>query len=371
MERIAQRSILGLCLAACVCGSWTRAAAHAQATPPPPASGPADATRCGSARRERAGRTTFGPTGAPAPAPGAAAPARGPAPCISGLSEGIPPGDAHTAAALVCEGLRNAGADVATEPVDPQAASGDSAYRIDVRPLGSLVILQVSFESPIGTTVDSRSLQLNGIEEVSVAAPRIADSLVHGTPLGKTAKIDTLVGQETRVYTKQYGETLFAFGVLGYALPDKTWGGYGVFGRLYYEAQRYAVGLDLRLGTSGNSDGDSSLVGLSVGARYFLSGDDISPFVGGGAGILWLGQKHRYGDETPANSYAYDSYDDRTQLRGSGLAAFGEVGCEFLRMHRSRLDASVRADAPFFDLEGRGHHRYTMPVSLQLSYSFD
>jgi hypothetical protein len=143
-----------------------------------------------------------------------------------------------------------------------------------------------------------------------------------------------------------------------------------VFARLYYEAERYAVGIDLRVGGSGQSDGDSSLIGLSVGGRYFLNADDISPFVGGGAGILWIGQKRDYGT-TPASSSGYYEYEDRTQLRGSGLAAFGEVGVEFLRMHNTRFDALLRADAPFFDLEGDGHHRYTVPISLQLSYSFD
>ena len=166
------------------------------------------------------------------------------------------------------------------------------------------------------------------------------------------------------MYAKKYGETLFAFGVLGYALPDETLAGYGVFGRLYYEAERYAVGLDLRLGTSGDSDGDSSLIGVSVGGRYFLNADDISPFVGGGAGILWLGQKRNYGSAPMSTSGYYPEDDYRTQLSGSGLAAYGEVGVEFLRMHNTRLDALLRADAPFFDLEGDGHHRYTVPISL-------
>ena len=295
----------------------------------------------------------------------------GGAACIAGLSEGIPRGDVHTGAALVCQALRDAGADVAADPIDPEAAVGrSSAYRIEMRPLGAIVILQVGFESPIGTPVQSRSLQLNNIEEVPVAAPRIADSLVHGKPLGQTAKVDTLVGQETRVYAKKYGETLFAFGVLGVALPDHTWGGYGVFGRLYYEAARYAVSVDLRLGTSGRSDGDAGLVGVSVGGRYFLNEEDISPFLGGGAGILWLSQRHEHSGTTSSSS-TYDSSDYGTQLHGSGLAAYGEAGVEFLRMHRSRLDAFLRADAPFFRMEGDGFHRYTLPIALQLSYSFD
>lgn len=376
MQRIAQRSGLGLCIVAGI-GSVLLCAAVALAQPgAPSAPGPDEAAPPPTAPRVPAHAPADAPMGPPPASPPPAAPAmevRGSAACIAGISEGIPRGDAHTAAALVCQALRDTGADVSAEPVDPELATGrSSAYRVDVRPLGALVFVQVIFESPIGTPVQSRSLQLNGIEEVSVAAPRIADSIVHGTPLEKTAKVTNLVGEDTRVYQKKYGETMFAFGVLGYALPDGTLAGYGVFGRLYYEAERYAVGLDLRLGTSGTSDGDSSLIGLSVGARYFLNADDISPFVGGGAGILWIGQKRSYGGNTSnqtSGSYPEDDY--RTQLRGSGLAAFGEAGVEFLRMHKTRLDVLLRADAPFFDMEGDGRHRYTIPISLMASYSFN
>jgi hypothetical protein len=366
MQRIAQRSALGLCLAACIGAASSRAGIvlaqpGAASTPP--------ATEATTAPRVPARAP---PSAAPIAPAAPAAPVRSSAACIAGASEGIPRGDVHTAAALVCQALRDTGADVSAEPVDAEAA-GDrsSAYRVDVRPLGSLVFMQVIFESPIGTPVQSRSLQLNGIEEVSVAAPRIADSIVHGTPLANTAKVATLVGEETRVYAKKYGETMFAFGILGYALPNETWAGYGVFGRLYYEAERYAVGLDLRLATSGASDGDSSLIGVSVGGRYFLNEDDISPFAGGGAGILWIGQKRTYASTPMPSSAYYPDEGGRTQLRGSGLVAFGEVGVEFLRMHKTRLDAFLRADAPFFDLEGGGHHRYTVPISIQVSYSFN
>ena len=258
---------------------------------------------------------------------------------------------------------------MATEPLDPGEVGGyASAYRTDLRPLGSLVVIQVAFESPVGTRVQTRSLQLDRIEEVSVAAPRIADSLVHGTPLANTAKIDTLVGQETRTYAKQYGETFFALGVLGFAQPDTTWAGYGVFARFHYEARAYAVGLDARIGGSGRSDGDSSLAALSVGGRYFLNAADVSPFLGGGAGILWLSQRRAY---PVASSTGYLGYDDHVDIDGSGLAGFADFGVEFLRMHGSRLDVFIRADVPLFDLEGGGHHRYTVPVSLLASYSFD
>jgi hypothetical protein len=296
---------------------------------------------------------------------------------LIGSHEGIPPGDAHTSVALVCDALRQAGANVSATPAEAPGAADRTAYRVDLLPLGQVVILQVGYESPIGTRTDSRSLRLDGIEEVVVAAPRLAESLVRGTPVSATAKVDTLVGQETRPYLKEYGETMFGLGIMGFALPGDAWGGYGITAHLRYEAKRFAVGIDVRLGVSSDNDGDSDLAGVSLGARYFLNEGDIAPFVGGGAGILWLGVEREYEHAATTNPpgsvppyYDY-GYDDRTPLDGSGLAFFGEVGVEFLRMHGSRIDAALRLDAPVFQLSGDGHERYTMPISLLVSYSFD
>jgi hypothetical protein len=286
---------------------------------------------------------------------------------VLGNFEGFPSADARTSAILVCKALRDLGAGVSLDPVDPaQVAPDRSAYRVDLHKLGYVVVLDVGFEAPVGTRAQGRSLQLNGVEEVSVAAPRIADSLLRGTPLDKTAKLQTLVGSETRPYAKQYGETKIAVGVLGFALPGDTFAGYGAFGRVYYEAARYAVGLDLRFGASSSGEGDASLVGISVGARYFLNEADTSPFVGGGVGILWLGVDRRY-DAPPrsGSTYAYSS------LTGSGFSTFGEAGVEFLRMHGARFDAMLRVDAPIFTLRADGHRHYTLPIALMASYSFD
>jgi hypothetical protein len=222
------------------------------------------------------------------------------------------------------------------------------------------VILQVSFEAPIGTRRDSRSLQLRGVEEVTVAAPRIADAMVHGTPIGQSAHVGNLVGEETRGYRKQYGEMLAAIGLIGFAYPGDTWSGYGFYGRLHYEAQHYAIGIDLRLGGSSDGAGDAALAGISLGARYFFTEEDITPFVSGGAGIMWIGLRHEY-----ASTLTSDA-----RLSGSGLAGFGDVGMEFMRLHESRFDVLARLDVPFFDLEATGHHRYTMPFSIMASFSF-
>jgi hypothetical protein len=339
--------------------AWPTSPALAQPQPPPalPAQGPDSGPSPQPVRPV-----------SPAPRPAAAKPpvvpvSSGTSACIAGDARSSTPDDVYTAASLVCEALVAKGAKVDARPIDEAGASGhSSAYRVELRPLGSSVILQVGYESPIGRRIDGRTLQLSGIEEVTVAAPRLADSLVRGTPMGDTAKVDNLVGQETRTYSKEYGEVLFGIGLLGFALPGDTWSGYGMYGRLHYEAARYAFGLDLRLGGSSDGAGDAALGGISLGGRYFFSEANVTPFAGGGAGILWLGVYREYDDGVAGGE---------RELDGSGLAGFGEVGIEFMRLHSSRVDILVRVDAPLFDLEGDGRDHYVLPVSLMASFSFD
>jgi hypothetical protein len=333
-------------------------AAPAATTPPAPPAAPAPVAAPPTA-------ASTAPVAAPPPARHIASSA---AACVVGDHDGVPEPDARTTAALVCEALLDAGARIEPQPIGASdAVHHGSAYRIDMRPLGKLVMLQVSFESPIGMRLRSRSLQLAKIEEVPVAALRIADALVHNKPLEGTARVDRLVGQETRKYEKQYGETLFAFGVFGMAIIDDTTAGYGAFGRLYYEATHYAVGADLRVGGSGRTDGDASLVGISVGGRYFLNTGDITPFLGGGVGILWLGTQSP-GAIDPDDPYPYD-YDYR-DWDGTGASLYGEFGVEFLRLHGSRFDAALRPEFPLFELKDSGSGRYALPILLTVSYSF-
>ncbi len=284
----------------------------------------------------------------------------------------IPTSDAMTAAALVCEALRDAGGNVDDHPVPAGGATSTApAYRIDLRPLGRIVILSVAFEAPRGSTQDTRSLRLASIEEVPIAAPRLADSLLTGKPLSETARVDTLVGQETRAYDKEYGELKLGVGVLGFAVPaSDVLGGYGVHGQLYYETARYAVGAELRIGGSDASSGDASLAGISLGARYFFGDADITPFVGGGMGILWLDFATKHAPVTTPTYYD-SSY---ARFEGTGLAAHADFGVEFLRLHDARFDVLLRVDAPLFQLhDGAGsgsHDRYALPISLMGSYSF-
>jgi hypothetical protein len=128
-----------------------------------------------------------------------------------------------------------------------------------------------------------------------------------------------------------------------------------------------------------------SLFSLSVGGRGYLSKRDVSPFFGGGLGILRL-EAHEggYGDSGPTSTF-FDG--DRF-----GVAPYVEAGVEMLRLHRGRVALVVRADLPTASLrseeipaweywdpyEGRlysqtGHpaqSRYVVPITIGVSVAF-
>jgi hypothetical protein len=170
-----------------------------------------------------------------------------------------------------------------------------------------------------------------------VAAPRIAESLVHGTPLESTAQIDNLAADETRVYQKRPGEMRFDVGVLGMQMVGSGLSiNPGLMGDLVYEAPQFAIGADMRgAWSASHSSSDAGYFSIGPMARYFFSKDDFSPYIGGGLTFTAV-SLHPEGSAS---------------LSGSGLAPFAELGIEALRTHRARVAVGVRVDFPLFDLE--------------------
>lgn len=161
--------------------------------------------------------------------------------CRLGDHEGFEEADARTAGQLVCSEIGRAGAPAGTH------------FRVSLGKLGSVTILSVAREGETpGSTADSREMRLQGIEEVMVAAPRIAESIVKGTPLNETEKVDNLVGQETRQPKIKPGKTHFGLGLVG-LLPPLDQGftpAPGIDLDIHYEtgSQQFEVGGSMRFG---------------------------------------------------------------------------------------------------------------------------
>jgi hypothetical protein len=270
------------------------------------------------------------PDGAPASA-SATAPPQPPDPaCRLVANQGVAASDAETATRLVCSEIIQAG-----------APSG-VRYRVAFGTLGSLIIVSVDREGEgPGTVADSRSMTLHGIEEIRIAAPRLAESIVHGGPIAETQTVDNVVDEEARVPQSRPGKLEFGLGLAGAFTPFAS--GLGVAPAvildLHYGMSQLEIGGSFRFGAPSGGSADNSqptgnLVSASIGGRYFTTNKEISPYVGGGL----------------AYSYYSLSLPSGFDGNNSGLGAYVDAGVEILRTHRGHLALGVRVDLPFFAL---------------------
>ncbi|MFZ5895746.1 MAG: hypothetical protein ACOY0T_32110 [Myxococcota bacterium] len=257
--------------------------------------------------------------------------------CRLGVHSGIPEEDASTAASLVCR------------EVEKKPAAGHH-YRVDLDRLGTVVYLTLTDEDATGNAA-SRRMQLAAIEETGDAAPRLADALLNGTSVAQTQRTDNLTETEARAPLRKSGSLQIGVGVMGVYAPSVPTLAPGFELSLRYDTPRWVAHSTLRYAAHIENDDEGNDEGLrvfdwGVGARYMLSTEDFSPFIGGGL------------------AYMAVQRDTHSQ---NGLGAFGEVGVEMLRLHRNRLGAALRADAPLFSVS----NRYVMPLSLAVTFTFN
>jgi hypothetical protein len=251
--------------------------------------------------------------------------------------------------------------------------------------LGRLVILSVERLEPRR----SETVRLDGIEEVEVAAPRLARALASGETFPATQRVDNLLEGETRPTPVKRGSVKFAAGIADVETPGFGARGTGFSLGLQYATPRFSLPVDLRFAI--DDDGydyaapQVSLFAVGVGGRAFLSRRNVSPFAGAGLGMLWL---HASEGAYPGYEGATGPYFDADTLR---VAPYVEVGVEALRLHRGRLALFVRADLPLSSLEspqiryqdwdprtnapGRevvipGESRYVVPLSIGVTVAF-
>lgn len=289
--------------------------------------------------------------------------------CVLKESSGLSPSDAGTAARLLCEQLRS--------------ASGDhGAFGITLATLGKIVVVTATREG----TADAVTVRIDAIEEVPLAAERIAKALVHGGAFTATQRVDNLLPAEARPALTKKGSIKFSLGVADVESAGHGGRAAGFSVGLMYAAPRFALPAEMRFAWDDSNYGEPglSLFSISVGGRYYLSNRNVSPFLGGGVGILTL---HARDGEFPGLSGPTSGYFDGQRF---GVAPYVEVGLEVLRLHRGRIGLQVRADLPTgalrteeftyssYDDRRRprveyvypAQSRYVVPVSVGLTVAF-
>jgi hypothetical protein len=273
-------------------------------------------------------------------------------------ARGVPEADARTAVGILCEAIR-------------VETGGRGDFSSSFATLGKVVVVVATRVEPPGSV----TARLEGLEELPVAAPRIAAALVRGEPFVQTQRVDNLLADETRLARTKKGSVKFTLGVAD--VESVGWGARaaGFSLGLAYATPAFALPAELRFAWNDARYGedDLGLFSISVGARRYLSKRDVSPFVGGGLGLLNL-------------TIAGGDWDSPESFYGErfGVAPYVEAGVEMLRLHRGRVALQVRADFPtgsvvsesyYWDPARRDHvvetqSRYVVPVTVGLAVAF-
>jgi hypothetical protein len=293
------------------------------------------------------------------PAPAApiviAAPSSSPSCRTGDLGGGVDASDGKTAAHVVCAEILRAG--------PPAGAS----YRVDLGRLGYVFVLTVSREGSLpGSTVDAREVQLHGIEDVPAVAPKIAASIVSGTPLDD-AEIDALTASKAQ--PRQSGRFRFALGLVGQFPPfDRSvTPSPGVDLEVHSEFEDFQIVGAFRFGANSDDNGvGNDFAAFSMGGRYFPGGGDIAPYVG--AGFAWSLEN------------IIDNVNHDFNGTSTGLGMYGEIGLEFLHTHHTHLAVGARLDIPFYSLKNDNGvavstpdpppSMYYAPLALEMRLTF-
>ena len=255
----------------------------------------------------------------------------------------VDPDDARTTADLVCNAL-------AARHARP------GAYNVRIGKLGTKLHLVVTERA----TGEERSLFLDEIEEIRVAAGRLALALAQNQAVEQTQNADNAVPSEvppTEQKRAKFGGFVGVTSMEGVGLVMSP--SAGAEGDLVFQLHRLSLLLEARAGGIGSANNLLGYGALGTGARYYMSDDDTSAFVGGGVSFAYY-QANRFLD---------------TSYSGSGFAFYGEVGVAFLRSSGVGIIAALRSDLPLFTLDQNEYiadgtlsttSQYVVPISLTL-----
>jgi hypothetical protein len=252
--------------------------------------------------------------------------------CGVGDVSGVDAGEASVAARVVCDEVW-------------RAAKGQpsATYRVSLGKLGAKILVRLESTEASGSR-DERHLELVSVDEISLAAPRLAEALIEKKTMLATESARNVLATSTKIDNQKRGSMKFEAGIVGTAVlgPSLVSPAPGLYMQLAYATERASLNTGLRFGVGNRTQN----FGLNAGADYHLSDADIAPFVGGGAAWTVMGVQP----------------DGDPKLSASGFGVYAQAGVTAFRTSRTNFRVGLRADIPFYSLEGT---KYGVPGLTQ------
>lgn len=202
-----------------------------------------------------------------------------------------------------------------TEAALRERGVADRRFVLRAGRLGNKIPMSLEETARDGSAAHVVNLAATGIEEADVVISRLVDALVSGRSVASTARMRTVVDVETTEPKKLPSERHWTIGA-----PAFPGGFYSAYTR---ETANWRVDLTLQ-GTGKWGESGSGAGFFGVGGAYLFSDGPSSPFIGGGAGMVWVDDKE-------------------------GTGAHIEAGMELLRLHRMRFIIAADVIIPAFD----------------------
>lgn len=189
------------------------------------------------------------------------------------------------------------------------------------------------------------------LDDMDAIIPRVADALAHRVPFASTITPETVTLNEAREPRRQ--KAFFTTGLrIGGLLPtDGSYGGvtglYGAEWVNFYEVRQFSI--EAALGgrwSPSSQEATATEWYADLGASYYLTDADVSPFVGGGVGLHGVAARWRTGfDTTGAAVYESDAQ--------SGLGLWAGAGVTMLRTADVHVVAVAKYTVDTFEIDGR------------------
>ena len=217
----------------------------------------------------------------------------------------------------------------------------------------NLVVTASAVDVGQNTTLSQQRMSVDQVEDLEAVAARMASAMVTGEQVEQTAELGALTHREVRPDLRREGHRGPSVRVGGAGLVGRSdLGGAGITLSLgyWYEARAFAIEPFVAGRFGADEPGSAFGLGFNVGAYYIPGQGDVTPFVGGGGGVRYVGGTQH----VTASAGQVVMLSTETEKRDAvwGPGAFGRLGVLFFRTYSMRMSVSVDYDITLADVFG-------------------
>jgi hypothetical protein len=223
--------------------------------------------------------------------------------------------------------------------------------------LGSKVVVAVTAAQVAdGRVLFSETLSVDRVEELDVAAKRLAEALATGRGLEHTAELGSITHEEAKAPVRR--DTRFAFSLnLEGVLPTKGYAdralGSGFALGLWFESMDFVIEPKLAYRTElGAGERDWDHGAFEIAASYLMMRSDLAPLIGAGVGLHFMDEDVPVGNEV--GSVLVSTSTDVIEDEVFGFTVFGRLGLLLLRTYDVSLLVALDYALTFADFQERG-----------------